>query len=462
VKNRKPQHKGNHRGISRRGLLAGAAAGWATTIVPRHIFGAQGKPSANEKLNIAAIGVGGQGGYDISQMAGENIVALTDVDDERAAGTYKKFPKARRYRDFRILLEKEQKNIDAVVVSTPDHTHAVAAMMAIKLGKHVYCQKPLTHTVYEARKLTEAAREAKVVTQMGNQANSMEGVRQVCEWIWDGAIGNVRDVHVWSDRPAGMWPQGVDRPKETPPIPSTLDWDLWLGPAPQRPYNPVYAPFKWRGFWDFGTGPLGDMGSHNLAPVFWAMKLKYPTSVEASSTAINAETLPLASMLTFEFPARDEMPPLKVHWYDGGLMPPQPDELEPGRALWHEDGAMFVGDKGILLAEGWGSQRPRLLPESRMKEYKQPAKTLPRSPGHYKQWIEACKKGTPTSSSFDIGGPITECMLLGTVALRTGKERGGGCRIRQKLYWDGPNMKVTNDPAANELLHFKYREGWTL
>ncbi len=456
-----PKRDARNAGISRRALLGGAAAGWATMIIPRHVLGGQGKPSANEKLNIAGIGVGGQGGSDISGVASENIIALADVDDERAAATFKKFPNAKRYRDFRIMLEKE-KSIDAVVVSTPDHTHAVAAMMAIKLGKHVYCQKPLTHTVYEARKLTEAAREAKVVTQMGNQANSMEGVRQVCEWIWDGAIGNVREVHVWSDRPGGRWPQGIDRPKETPPVPSTLDWDLWLGPAPQRPYNPIYVPFKWRGFWDFGTGPLGDMGSHDLAPVFWAMKLKYPTSVEASSTGFNTETLPLASMLTFEFPARGEMPPLKVHWYDGGLLPPQPDELEPGRTLPHDDGVIFVGDKGILLAEGWGAQRPRLLPESRMKEYKQPPKTLPRSPGHYQQWIEACKNGTPTSSNFDVAGPITECMLLGTVALRTGKERGGGCRIRQKLYWDGPNMKVTNDAAANELLHFKYRQGWTL
>jgi len=456
-----PKRDARNAGISRRALLGGAAAGWATMIIPRHVLGGQGKPSANEKLNIAGIGVGGQGGSDISGVASENIIALADVDAERAAATFKKFPNAKRYRDFRIMLEKE-KSIDAVVVSTPDHTHAVAAMMAIKLGKHVYCQKPLTHTVYEARKLTEAAREAKVVTQMGNQANSMEGVRQVCEWIWDGAIGNVREVHVWSDRPGGRWPQGIDRPKETPPVPSTLDWDLWLGPAPQRPYNPIYVPFKWRGFWDFGTGPLGDMGSHDLAPVFWAMKLKYPTSVEASSTGFNTETLPLASMLTFEFPARGEMPPLKVHWYDGGLLPPQPDELEPGRTLPHDDGVIFVGDKGILLAEGWGAQRPRLLPESRMKEYKQPPKTLPRSPGHYQQWIEACKNGTPTSSNFDVAGPITECMLLGTVALRTGKERGGGCRIRQKLYWDGPNMKVTNDAAANELLHFKYRQGWTL
>jgi predicted dehydrogenase len=448
--------------ISRRSLLGGAvAAGWATTVLPRHVLGGGGRPSPNDKLNIAGIGVGGQGGGDISNVSSENIVALCDVDDARAADTFKKFPNAKRYKDFRAMLEKE-KHIDAVVVATPDHTHAVAAMMAVKMGKHVYCEKPLTHTIYEARKLTEAARDAKVATQMGNQANSMEGVRQTCEWIWDGAIGNVREVHVWSDRPGGRWPQGVDRPTETPPVPSTLDWDLWLGPAPNRPYHPIYVPFKWRGFWDFGTGPLGDMGSHNLAPVFWALKLKYPTSVEASSTAINAETLPLAALLTFEFPARGDMPPVKLHWYDGGLLPPQPDELEPGRSLPHDDGVIFVGDKGILLAEGWGAQHPRLLPESRMKGYKQPPKTLPRSPGHHRQWIEACKHGTPTSSNFEVAGPLTECTLLGTLALRTGKVRGGGCRIRQKLYWDGPNMKVTNDPAANELLHFKYRHGWTL
>ena len=264
MKNPQKEHQRDDRRISRRSLLSGAAAaGAAFTIVPRHVLGGKGRTPPSEKLHIAGIGVGGRGASNLARVNSENIVALCDVDQDRAAGTFKRYPKAKRYRDFRKMLER-QKDIDAVVVATPDHTHAVAAMMAIKLGKHVYCEKPLTHTIYEARQLTEAARHAKVATQMGNQAQAMEGPRLVREWIEDGAIGPVREVHVWSDRPGGRWPQGVDRPKETPPVPDALDWDLWLGPAPHRPYHPLYAPFKWRGWWDFGTGPLGDMGSHNL------------------------------------------------------------------------------------------------------------------------------------------------------------------------------------------------------
>ena len=460
--NGKTERGAQRRGLSRRSLLSSAAAAaGAFTIVPRHVRGSSGRRAPSEKLHIAGIGVGGRGAADINGVASENIVALCDVDDKRAAATFRKYPKAKRYRDFRKMLE-QQKDIDAVVVGTPDHTHAVASMMAIKMGKHVYCEKPLTHTITEARKLTEAAREAKVATQMGNQAQSYEGCRLVREWIEDGAIGPVREVHVWSDRPGGRWPQGVGRPEETPPVPSTLDWDLWLGPAPNRPYHPEYAPFKWRGWWDFGTGPLGDMGSHNLAPVFYALKLKYPTSVEASSTAVNDETLPLACMVHFEFPARGDMPPVKVHWYDGGLLPPTPDELEPGRALPHDDGVIFVGDKGKLIAEGWGAQKPRLLPESKMKTYKQPPKTIPRSVSHHTEWVEACKTGKPTGSNFGFAGPVTETALLGTLAVRMGKRRGGSFLIRQKLLWDGPNMKVTNVPEANALLHTTYRKGWML
>jgi len=460
--NGKTERGARPRGLSRRSVLSSAAAAaGAFTIVPRHVLGGSGRRSPSEKLHIAGIGVGGRGAADINGVASENIVALCDVDDKRAAATFRRYPKAKRYRDFRKMLER-QKDIDAVVVGTPDHTHAVAAMMAIKMGKHVYCEKPLTHTIYEARKLTEAARQAKVATQMGNQAQSYEGCRLVREWIEDGAIGPVREVHVWSDRPGGRWPQGVGRPKETPPVPSTLDWDLWLGPAPNRPYHPEYVPFKWRGWWDFGTGPLGDMGSHNLAPVFYALKLKYPTSVEASSTAVNDETLPLACMVHFEFPARGDMPPVKVHWYDGGLLPPRPDELEPRRTLPHDDGVIFGGDKGKLIAEKWGAQKPRLLPESKMKAYKQPPKTIPRSVGHHAEWVEACKTGKPTGSNFELAGPVTETALLGTIAVRTGKQRGGSCLVRQRLLWDGPNMKVTNVPEANASIHTTYRKGWTL
>ncbi|UCF44100.1 MAG: Gfo/Idh/MocA family oxidoreductase [Planctomycetota bacterium] len=449
--------------ISRRDFMQGAAgAAVAFTIVPRHVLGGAGNTPPSEKLNIAGIGIGGQGADDLSQMESENIVALCDVDEEYAAETFNKYPKAKKYRDFRRMLEK-QKDIEAVVVATPDHTHAIISMGAIKAGKHVYCEKPLTHTIYEARAVTKAAREAKVATQMGNQHQAIEGPRLLCEWIWDGAIGPVREVHVWTYRPAGMWPQGVDRPKDTPALPSTLDWDLWLGTAPYRPYHPDYVPFKWRGWYDFGTGTLGDMGSHNLAPIFQALKLKYPTSVEAVSTEMYPETYPLASMVRYEFPARGDMPPVKITWYDSGLMPFKAEELEDIRLLPWEDGIVFVGDKGKLVAEGWGAQSVRLIPETKMKEYQKPPKTLPRSIGHYKEWVKACKDGTPTGSDFEFASLVTETCLLGNIAIRTGTKRPWGqALIRKKLNWDGLNMKFTNVPEANEYIHRQYREGWML
>lgn len=446
--------KGNQRrgeGVSRRAFLKTAGVAAPLAIVSRHAYG----KSPNEKLNIAGIGVGGRGADDLKELESENIVALCDVDEERAANTFKRYPKAKRYADFRVMLEK-QKNIDAVVVATPDHTHAVASMMAIKLGKHVYCEKPLTRTVYEARALTKAAGEAKVATQMGNQGMAFEGNRLINEWIWSGAIGEVREVHAWSDRPTHngelFWAQGIERPTDTPPVPSTLNWDLWLGPAPYRPYHPAYAPFVWRGWWDFGSGGLGDMGIHNLAPVFSALKLGAPTSVESSSTLVFKESVPLASMVHYEFPAREGMPPVRLHWYDGGMIPARPEELEDGRELNREDGIIFVGDKGKILVEGWGGESPRLIPESRMKDFVRPPKTLPRSKGHWKEWIAACKGGEPGRSNFDFAGPLTEAVLLGTVSVRTGK----------RLHWDSANMKVTNVPEANEFLHYKYRDGWTL
>jgi len=453
-----------NRKISRRSFISGAAStAMAFTIVPRHILGGTGQTPPSEKLNIAGIGVGGQGSHDLRQVDTENIVALCDVDEKRAAETFARYPNAKKYRDFRKMLEREENNIDAVVVATPDHTHAVATMMALKLGKHVFCEKPLTHTIYETRMVAKAAREAKVATQMGNQNQAIEGPRLLCEWLWDGAIGPVRQVHVWTYRPAGMWPQGVDRPADTLPIPSTLDWDLWLGPAPHRPYHPDYVPFKWRGWYDFGTGTLGDMGSHNLAPVFQALKLKYPASVEAISTEMYPETYPLASIVHYDFPARGDMPPVKVTWYDSGLMPPKPEELEDERLLPWEDGIVFVGDKGKLVAEGWGAQSVRLIPETKMKEYQLPPKTLPRSIGHYKEWVQACKDGSPTGSNFDFAALVTEACLLGNIAIRTGKKRPWGqALIREKLNWDGPNMKITNVPEANVYTHKAYRQGWTL
>src|SRR5438552_1072239 len=335
------------RAFTRRQFLgASALASAAFTVVPGRVLGLDGSTSPNEKLNIAGIGIGGQGNSDLNQLKSENIVALCDVDWAHSAHTFKQFPDAKRYKDYRKMLE-EHKGIDAVVVATPDHLHAFVSMMAIKMGKHVYCEKPLTHSVWEARQLAQAAREHKVATQMGNQGQASEETRRLCEWVWDGAVGPVHEAHIWTDRPSqGLfkeyWPQGIARPTDTPSVPDTLDWDLWLGPAPQRPYHPAYLPFKWRGWWDFGTGALGDIGCHSFDPIFRALKLGQPLSVEASSTRVNDESYPLASMVTYHFPARGpeiqvvnshtkglqgtgaggvEMPPLKLVWYDGGLRP---------------------------------------------------------------------------------------------------------------------------------------------
>jgi predicted dehydrogenase len=436
-------------GLSRRDFVKATAAAAAFTIVPSYVLGGPRNIPPSEKLNIAAIGIGGRGAGDIDEVSSENIVALCDVDWKLAAGTFERYPKAKKYRDFREMLEKE-KNIDAVIVATPDHTHAVAAMMAIKMGKHIYCEKPLTHSIYEARMVTEAARKAKVATQMGNQGQATEEHRLLCELILDGAIGPVREVHSWCNRPISQ--RGVERPTDTPPVPEQLSWDLWLGPAPKRPYHPSYHPFSWRGWWDFGTGVLGDIGCHQLSPVFKALKLGYPTSVEASTSGVNSETAPLASIVRYEFPARGDLPPVTLTWYDGGLMPARPPEFEDGRRLGEADDNLFVGDKGKILGH-------RLIPESKMQEYKKPPKTLPRSPGHHKEWINACKGGPPAGSNFDVAGPLAEVVLLGNVAVRlSGKLYEKGL----KLYYDGPNMKVTNFPEANELIHCEYRQGWTL
>jgi hypothetical protein len=426
-----------------------AATVAAFTVVPRSVLGGAGNVPASEKLNIAGVGIGGRGAGDLDEVGTENIVALCDVDDKYAAKTFERYPNAKRYRDFRKMLDA-QKDIDAVIVATPDHTHAVIAMMAIKMGKHVYCEKPLAHSIYEVRRLTEAAREARVATQLGNQGQASEGTRLVCEFIWAGAIGPVREVHSWCNRPIS--PRGIERPKETPPVPQTLDWDLWLGPAPQRPYHPCYLPFSWRGWWDFGSGVLGDIGCHQFISIFRALKLGYPTSVEACSSGVNSETAPLASIVRYDFPARAGMPPVKLTWYDGGLMPARPDELEEGLRFGDADDNLYIGDKGKMLGH-------RLLPESRSKEYGKPPTVLPRSPGHHKEWIQACKGGEPAGSNFDVAGPLTEVVLLGNVALRMGQqlyEKG------LKLYYDGPNMTVTNLPETNKYIRNEYREGWTL
>jgi len=443
--------------LSRRDFMGAAAAATAFTVVPRHVLGGPRQVAPSEKLNIAGIGVGGRGAGDLRELESENIAVLCDVDLHQVERASKRYPKARKYQDFRQMLEKEEKNIDAVMVATPDHCHFPTSMMAIKMGKHVYCEKPLTHSVYEARTLAEAARKAGVATQMGNQGQAEEGRRLISETIWDGAIGQVHEVHVWTDRPMrginGLyWPQGVERPEDEPPVPETLDWDLWLGPAPYRPYHPSYHPFKWRGWWDFGTGALGDIGCHQIDPVFRALKLGHPTTVEACCTIVNDETFPVASRITYEFPARPGFDPVTLHWYDGGMKPPRPKELGEGRS-WGPGGTLYVGDKGMMLGE-------RLIPESRQREYGKPPQKLERSPGHHREWILACKGDKPAGSNFpDHAGLLAQVVLLGNLAIRPAlKEK----ITRMKLHWDGDAMKVINMPEANQYLRREYREGWNV
>jgi predicted dehydrogenase len=433
-------------GLSRRQFLASAAAAAAgVTIVPRHVLGGPGRTVPSEKLNVACIGVGGMGAGDTGQVSTENIVALCDVDWRHAAGTFNRFGKAKKHRDFRRMLDKEGKNIDAVTVSTPDNTHAVAAMMAIKMGKHVYCQKPLAHDMYEVRKLTEAAREHQVMTQMGIQLHAESCVKLVVEMIKSGVIGKVRKVDIWSGKNWG----GGTRPKDTPPAPETLDWDLWLGPAPWRPYHPTYLPGNWRRWWDFGTGTLGDMACHIIDPAWWALDLTYPTSVEADPGPFNSETYPQKTVVRCEFPARGDLPPVTLTWYDGANRPPKPKELEQERDLPGQ-GGLYYGEKGVILAPHGGN--PRLIPESRMKGFKLPEPFLGRGINHYQQWIRACKGGAKPLANFDYSGPLTETVLLGNIAARAGR----------KLLWDGPNFRITNVPEANEYLRRQYRKGWTL
>ena len=439
--------------LSRREFLGGAAAAAVFTIVPRYVLGGIGRIPPSEKLNIACIGIGGMGASDSSQVSTENIVALCDVDWRHAAGTFKKFPRAKKYRDFRRMLEKEDKNIDAVTVSTPDNTHAVAAMMAIKMNKHVYCQKPLAHDVFEVRKLTEAARKHKVMTQMGIQLHAEGYLKLFVEMIKSGVIGRVRRVDLWSNKNWG----GGTRPKDTPPVPDWLDWDLWLGPAPERPYHSCYLPGNWRRWWDFGTGTLGDMGCHIIDLTFWALDLGYPVSVEAHPGKFNNETYPQKTVVRWEFPARGNLPPVTVTWYDGANSPPRPKELEESRNLPGQ-GGLYYGDKGVILAPHGGGSR--LIPESRMKGFKPPEPFLPRGVNHYQEWVRACKGGPKPLANFDYSGPLTETILLGNVAARAGNAKGHP--FREKLHWDGPNLKVTNAPDANKYLKRKYRQGWTL
>ncbi|MBM4025620.1 MAG: Gfo/Idh/MocA family oxidoreductase [Planctomycetes bacterium] len=460
---------------SRREFLGQVAAATTFAIVPRHVLGGAGQVPPSAKTTVACIGLGGQGHIDLFNLLALDevqMVAVCDVHREGSGyiswewmqGTDRRTggrePARRRvdehyaakkqtgsyrgcnaYADYRELLEKE--DVDAVVVATPDHTHAVIAMAAIRRGKHVYCEKPLSYSVYEARQIAEAARQAKVATQLGNQGQATEEARVVQEYILDGAIGPVREVHVGLGKRFWDPPVWGSRPPETPPMPEGLDWDLWLGPAPARPYHSAYHPWRWRDWRDFGTSPLGDMGCHTLSTVFKALKLTYPTSVKAECIELGPDVHPRQFRVRYEFPARDGMPPVTLAWHDEGFQPPRPKDLESGRSV---SGVVFLGEQGTLMGH-------RLVPESKMKSYGRPPKVLPRSPGQYKEWVDACRGGPPAGSDFVThSGLLTETPLLGNIAMRLGR----------KLAWDGPNLKFTNDPAANEHLHRKYRDGWTL
>ena len=446
------------KGINRRNFIKSASFGAAAfSIVPASVLGAN---APSNKLNIAGVGVGGMGGGNIRAMESENIVALCDVDWNKASGTFGRYPDAKQYKDFRVMLDKMGDQIDAVMVATPDHTHACVALEAMKRGKHVYVQKPLTKTVYEARLLTEAARKYGVITQMGNQGHSGEGIRLICEWIWDGAIGDVREVHAWTNRP--IWPQGLKRPTDTPAVPDYLDWDLFLGPVEGVAYNPVYHPWNWRAWTDFGTGALGDMACHILDPVFWALKLKYASSVQGSyaygyyeGKRIGFEdTFPVASKIHLEYPSRESMPAVKVNWYDGGILPERPAELESGRRMGDSDGGViFVGDKGKIMC-GCYAKNPQIIPYSEMKKYNRPAKTIERvNTSHEMNWVEAIKNNKQASSNFDYAGPFTEMVLMGNLSLY---------KPGHKLEWDGDKMEVTNYPELNKYVNPARKAGWEL
>ncbi|MFO7614790.1 MAG: Gfo/Idh/MocA family oxidoreductase [Bacteroidales bacterium] len=480
------------------GTAATAAAGF--TILPSYVISGLGHRVPSDRLNIAGIGVGGVGGTNTRRCSEENIVALCDVDWRYAAGTFDKFPGAVKYKDYRKMFDEMDRKIDAVIVATPDHTHAIITAEAIRRGMHVYVQKPLTHSIYESRLLSQLAVEYKVATQMGNQGNSDEGIRLLCEWIWDGAIGEIREAHAWTNRP--IWPQGLERPLEEEPVPATLDWDLFLGPAPWRPYHSAYHPWNWRAWWDFGTGALGDMGCHIFDPVFKALRLGNPEYLYGSSTQVNTESAPKASIVHYEFPDRGEhnklkLVPVKVSWYDGGLLPPRPAELKDGEPFgdW-SGGCLFVGTKGKLLCDAYG-RNPRLLPEELDKSYVRPEPYLRRiekamDGGHELDWIRACKESpdsrVPCSSDFAYAGPLNEVVVMGNLAIRLQD-------LKRKLQWDAEKMIVPNisdndeirvvttdkftvinghphfdtqyatikaKPAMEEYIRHEYREGWKL
>lgn len=436
----------------RRAALVGTAASAVGTLAAPVLAAPQ---SPNDKLNIAIIGPGGRGAANLNGVSSENIVAICDVDERRGAAAFERFPKAKRYKDFRRMLTELDKQIDAVVVSTPDHTHAVASVMAMKMGKHCYCEKPLTWSVHEARVMRQTAAKHKVATQMGNQGTASAGLRRGVKVLQAGIIGKVREIHVWSDRPWNGWAQGKQRPKDTPPVPAGLDWDLWLGPASERPYHPEYVPSHWRMWQEFGTGALGDMGCHTMNLPVWAMKLENPTGIEAESFPMNDETYPKWSVVRWEFPARGKLPPVKLTWYDGwahGGKRPTKEQLDGNEPT--KSGALLIAEKGNFYQNCDFGTSWKLLPEDKFRDNKEVAAIAETTPGadHHQEWIAACKGGPPTKSNFDYAARLAETVLLGNVALRMG----------QRIEWDAEKMQAKNCPEAKPLINRPYRDGWTL
>jgi predicted dehydrogenase len=428
---------------------------WVAGGVTRADVDAAGKTrSANEKLNLGIVGAGGQGGHNLGVLAGlgENIVALCDVDADRAKEAFAHFPNAKKYKDYRKMLDTE-KHLDAVVVSTPDHMHAIIGVTAMRMGKHCYCEKPLTHDVAEARLMRETAHKHKVATQMGNMGTAENGFRHGVEFIQSGVLGPVKEVYVWSNRP--IWPQGIDRPAEEP-VPETMAWDLWLGTAPTRPYNQAYAPFKWRGWADFGTGALGDMACHTVNLPYMGLKLTAPTTIEARTSGFNGDSYPSWSIINFEFPARDGLPPVKLTWSDGGKKPPEEVLKNLSKALKGKEvpgsGCLIIGEKDTLYSPDDYGARSFLLREAGMERIKGEPQHLPHSPGHHKEWVMACKGGKPGLANFDYGARLTEAILLGNVAMLAGKP----------IEWDAESMRVKNDGDAQKFIQRHYREGWNL
>ncbi len=468
-------HQTSNTGLSRRQFVGRTATAVAAfSIVPRHVLGGAKFVAPSEKINIAIVGCGGQGRTNTRTLFNHpdaQIIAVADpIESENLDAYYYKGDAGRlpvtaeierhysgktpnfkvtAYEDFRVMLEKE-KAIDAILCATPDHQHAYVCVTAMRQGKHVYCEKPLTHNVWEARLVARVAKETGVATQLGNQGHSGDFIRQTCEMIWDGAIGDVREVHAWTS--ASRWNKSLPagRPPAEP-APKGVNWDLWLGPRETRPYSPAYTPVSWRDFWDFGTAPIGDFFCHNFDPACWALDLREPLSIEASAVGgVDAYIAPPGGLYTYQFGPRGKMPAVKFMWYEGGLMPPSPDGMEEDDQLGASgNGILFIGDKGMITCGGWAG-RPTMLPGAKDATYKRPAKTLPRSKGHHRDWLDACKGGTPASANFEYGAALTEVGLLGLVAMR----------LKKQIYWDAKAMKVTNAPGADSLLKETYRRGW--